>query len=268
MQAGKGNSGQRAGHRELDRLVADTAHAVGAYACLLYLAAPDRSALCLEVAAGLPPQPLSPWQRVGLSVPLPVNDAVRERRLVWVGSGEQMARRYPRAALAVPYHYALAAAPVLDGDTARGALLLLWSGRHPDRLALRQRTRLRAAADAVARQLRRAAAEGHPLRPCGRLRLLSEPAPEVAPEQSLAAAGFAERLPEGCCALDLEGRITFVTRTAAELVGQSADRLLGALPWDVLPWLHDPVFEDRYRSALISRLPTAFPALRPPDTWL
>lgn len=38
---------------------------------------------------------------------------------------------------------------------------------------------------------------------------------------------------------------------------------MGALPWEVLPWLDDPVYEDRYRAAVISRQATSFTALRP-----
>ncbi len=83
-----------------------------------------------------------------------------------------------------------------------------------------------------------------------------------------AAADFAERLPGGSLALDLESRITFLTRSAADLLGRDAEQLLGTVPWQALPWLDDPVVEDRYRTAVISRQPTSFTALRPPDQWL
>ncbi|URN13698.1 PAS domain-containing protein [Streptomyces radiopugnans] len=87
-------------------------------------------------------------------------------------------------------------------------------------------------------------------------------------QSALAAEDFAERLPGGCCALDLEGRITFVSSGGAELLGRSADQLLGTRPWHSLPWLDDPVYEDRYRAAVVSREPVSFTARRPPGRWL
>lgn len=77
-----------------------------------------------------------------------------------------------------------------------------------------------------------------------------------------------DRLPGGYVGLDLNGRITLVTPAAAELVDADPDRLLGALPWEALPWMDVPHVEDRYRAALISRTPQTFRVLRPPGTWL
>ncbi|WP_369687597.1 SpoIIE family protein phosphatase [Streptomyces somaliensis] len=85
---------------------------------------------------------------------------------------------------------------------------------------------------------------------------------------AMAAADFAERLPEGCCALDLRGRIAYISAKGAALLGGDPQALLGTLPWQALPWLDDPVYEDRYRAAVISRRPVAFTACRPPDRWL
>lgn len=51
-------------------------------------------------------------------------------------------------------------------------------------------------------------------------------------------------------------------------MGAAPDRLLGALPWEALPWMDVPHVEDRYRAALISRTPQSFRVLRPPGTWL
>jgi GAF domain-containing protein len=87
-------------------------------------------------------------------------------------------------------------------------------------------------------------------------------------QTGLAAADYLERLPEGALALDLEGRIVFATDSAARLLGRSADRLLGTRPWQSLPWLDDPVYEDQYRTAVVSRAPVSFTALRPPDQRL
>ncbi|MFD2354366.1 PAS domain-containing protein [Nonomuraea ferruginea] len=47
-------------------------------------------------------------------------------------------------------------------------------------------------------------------------------------------------LPEGYLALNLEGRITFLTPSAAELLGDSPSQLLGRRAWEALPWLNTP----------------------------
>ncbi|MCZ0972380.1 SpoIIE family protein phosphatase [Streptomyces albulus] len=56
--------------------------------------------------------------------------------------------------------------------------------------------------------------------------------------------------------------------SAARLLGAGAARLLGSRPWEALPWLAGPVFEDRCRAAVISRRPASFTARRPPAQWL
>ena len=61
------------------------------------------------------------------------------------------------------------------------------------------------------------------------------------------------RLPYGLCSLDLHGRVGFANAAAAELLGVPVSRLLGTQLWAAVPWLNDPVYEDRYRAALISQ---------------
>ncbi|WP_446047970.1 SpoIIE family protein phosphatase, partial [Streptomyces olivaceus] len=100
-------------------------------------------------------------------------------------------------------------------------------------------------------------------------RTLPPPAPRTpSPAEATALSAFVGRLPGGSCALDLEGRITFVTPGAAGLLGADRAGLVGALPWEALPWMDVPHVEDRYRAALVSRRPQAFTVLRPPGTWL
>ncbi|WP_410535555.1 SpoIIE family protein phosphatase [Streptomyces sp. KL2] len=254
-----------------DRLEAEFLEVVrgtGASVGVLYLLPPDGDVLRLAMLYGAPLDFVAPWMRVGLAAPVPAADAVRENRLVWVGGQEDMARAYPRTAVAMPYHFALAAAPVVT-DRVRGVLLLLWPGTHSQRITPRRRDNVVSNCRRLARLLDEEEAAGRSVGAAARPRVLSPGTARTGRSRSaLAAEDFAERLPGGCCALDLEGRITFVSSGGAELLGRSADQLLGTRPWHSLPWLDDPVYEDRYRAAVVSREPVSFTARRPPGRWL
>ncbi|MER7703978.1 SpoIIE family protein phosphatase [Kitasatospora sp. NPDC097605] len=83
-----------------------------------------------------------------------------------------------------------------------------------------------------------------------------------------AAAAAVERLRDGVFSLDPDGRITYANHSVELLLQARREDLVGHHPWQVLSWLSDPVYENRYRAALLSQRPTAFLALRPPDNWL
>jgi PAS domain-containing protein len=145
-----------------------------------------------------------------------------------------------------------------------------WPGSHPLELSDRERDHLTASCARLALRLERAAAKQRPL--------LSEPdllAPSTAPATgTLGTLGTVEavrmvaRLPYGMCALDLNGRISFANAATADMLGVPVSGLLGTHLWASVPWLNDPVYEDRYRAALISQHVTSFVALRPPGDWL
>ncbi|WP_133914298.1 SpoIIE family protein phosphatase [Streptomyces sp. NBC_00582] len=250
----------------LDAAFAETVRRTGASIGALYLLAPDERLLSLEAVCGVPVEFAAPWARVALASPAPVADAVREDRMVWVGSQEEMVRSYPRTAVVLPYPLALAAAPV-SGVRRWGTLLLMWPATRPPHMTPRERGNITSSCRRLARLLEEAAERTGPARrerpravPVGAGRGYAPPA--------LAVADFVERLPGGSCALDLEGRLTYVSTGAGDLLGREADQLLGTVPWQSLRWLDDPVYEDRYRAAVISREPVSFTACRPPDLWL
>ncbi|WP_051838223.1 SpoIIE family protein phosphatase [Streptomyces sp. NRRL F-2580] len=266
--------------RGLDRLdgpLADLVEETGASVGMVYLLGWGERVLRLGLVAGAPPPITAPWARVSLDEAVPVSDAVRERRLVWLGGGqEEVARRYPRLGLVLPYEFLLAAAPLADGDgddDVRGGLVLLWPVWHPPRLSEQERVALETFAGRAGQALRQAAAEGleaggewppegDPRFVPARVRRQEDPA------RAAAALDFTERMPLGCCALDLDGQITYINAAGADLVGAEAPQLLGRRPWEVLPWLRDPLVEDRYRAAVVARRPTGFTAVRPPDVRL
>ncbi|MBU6533496.1 SpoIIE family protein phosphatase [Streptomyces mayonensis] len=253
----------------MESAMAAVVRASGAFGGILYALPPGDDALWQVLVAGVPQEMAAPWRRVGRDAPMPVADAVREGRLVWCGGREEMARQYPRVALVLPYEFALAAAPVVSGTTVRGALVLLWPGDRPPELGPGEREVIGTGCRRLAECLRRSADRGDPLRPADRPRTLPPPEPRMpSPTEATALSAFVERLPGGSCALDLEGRITFVTPGAAGLLGADRAALVGALPWEALPWMDVPHVEDRYRAALVSRRPQTFTVLRPPETWL
>ncbi|MGX1471812.1 UNVERIFIED_CONTAM: serine phosphatase RsbU (regulator of sigma subunit)/PAS domain-containing protein [Streptomyces canus] len=250
---------------DLDAVFAETVRRTGASIGALYLVAPDERLLRLDVLCGAPPEFAAPWARIPMAAPAPVAVAVRENRLVWVGSQEEMVRAYPRTAVVLPYPLALVAAPV-TGARRWGALLLMWPASRPPYMTGRERGNIASSCRRLARLLEEAAAHGKSPSGDDRPRVV---AVERRPESpAMAAADFAERLPGGSCALNLEGQFTYLSSGACDLLGCEAGRLLGTLPWQSLRWLDDPTYEDCYRAAVISREPVSFTACRPPDRWL
>ncbi|WP_128984024.1 SpoIIE family protein phosphatase [Streptomyces roseicoloratus] len=247
----------------LGTALADTVRHTGASAGVVYLLDEATRTLRLAVLCGLPEEVAWPWHRIPLTSAVPISDAVRENRLVWVGSQEDMVRTYPRVAASLPYRFALAATPLPGRSRPWGGLVLLWPAAHPERASRRERGHIAAEARRIAHVLE---LSPDPPRAPEQPRRVPLTQPHAYADRSpQAAADYAERLPEGTLALDLEGRITFVNAVAAALLGSTADRLLGTRPWHSLPWLDQPAVEDSYRTAVISREPVEFTALHPPD---
>ncbi|WP_415953938.1 SpoIIE family protein phosphatase [Streptomyces sp. KLOTTS4A1] len=252
-----------------DSVLADVMRDTGASVGLLYLLPPTERVLRLALAGGVSGQIAAPWARIPLDAAIPVADAIRERSMVWLGSQEDVARRYPRVGIVLPYDFMLAAAPIAGSGTVWGGLVLLWPARRPPQLSAAEEDSINACCRHAAALLHQAAGSGRRLQPPDEPRMLPAPHPhEADPVQAAAALEFTARLPMGCCALDLDGRLTFINPAGTELVGARTGALLGNRPWEVLSWLRDPAFEDRYRAAVVSRQPTSFTARSPAGTWL
>ncbi|MFE7836099.1 SpoIIE family protein phosphatase [Streptomyces sp. NPDC057474] len=257
------------GPQALESVLIEVARESGTSVTAVYLLPPEEPVLQLAVLGGVPWEISMPWARVALKASSPVSDAVREHRLVWVSGQEELARRYPRLALVVPYRFTLAAAPITTGTATWGGLVLQWPASHPPRPSPRERDEITGACHRLGLLLREAAADGHPVRPAAEPVMLPPLRSRIAgPAEAQAAVDFAERLPGGCCSLGVDGRITFVSTRAAELLGADIPDLLGAKPWEALRWLDGPTAEDSYRTAVLSHEPMSFIARRPPDRWL
>ncbi|WP_240439310.1 SpoIIE family protein phosphatase [Streptomyces europaeiscabiei] len=253
------------GEASLDQVLSGTVQRTGALAAGVYLLPATEPVLCLAAVCGVPVMAVAPWRRVAVSAVGPLSEAVREDRLVWVGRQEDMARLYPSASAGLPYQFALAFAP-LHGVRRWGALALVWPKSHPSSLTRRERGHILSSASSLTQVLDQAPAPWSiPDQP--RAVPLRRPGPDPA-QSGLAAVDLLQRMPVGALGFDLQGRITYLNDAAARLLGRRADRLLGTLPWQSVPWLDDPVHEDHYRTAVFTREPVAYTALRPPDHWL
>ncbi|MCF3962849.1 SpoIIE family protein phosphatase [Streptomyces fuscigenes] len=253
----------------MDATMADLVRDSGAFVGMLYVLPPGEDALWLVLMTGAPQEMADPWRRVALNDLSPAADAVRERRPVWIEDQEDMARHYPRLGLVLPYEFALLAVPVVAGTVPRGSLVLLWPADHPPGLSPEERDAVDKGTDRFAGLLQEAADRGEPVLPADRPRTLP-PHAEVtpSPDEAAAMSAFVDRLPGGSCALDTQGHLTFVSPAAAALLDAERADLVGALPWEALPWMDVPQAEDRYRAALATRQPQAFTVQRSEDVWL
>ncbi|MEO3870046.1 SpoIIE family protein phosphatase [Nonomuraea sp. B12E4] len=248
----------------LDDLLAEAVSGTGAHIGAAYLLAEDGRVLLMDAALGLPAALARALSRIRTNDPVPIAAAVREQRLIWLSCREQLARSFPVAALTMPYHFAVAAVPIRCGGAVRGGFLLLWPAGHMARLSPRK---LGVIEDVCARAgdtLRRATERGRPILPEPRPRILDPRSVRPAdPRADLVALDCLNRLPEGFCVLDADGRVTLVTAPAADLLRSRPAELVGARPWERLPWLGDPAFEDRFRAAVVGRQVTRYTARGP-----
>ncbi|MEU8107193.1 SpoIIE family protein phosphatase [Nonomuraea muscovyensis] len=248
----------------LDELLAATVAVTKAHMGALFLLPPGEGVLLMSSAVGIPAPIAHQWVRIRLEDPVPAAAAVRERRLVWLADHEDMARRFPGVALSLPYHFSLAAMPIHAGGVDRGSLVLLWPEPHPAELTPHELEVMEGTTRRMGALIRRAADRGESLLPGSRPRILSPRGDgQVDPVAARAALDYLNRLPWGACAMDMEGRVTFITPQAADLLGVDPADLLCMRPWEVLPWMGDPVFEDHYRQAVLSHRPTSFTARHP-----
>ncbi|MDC7340149.1 SpoIIE family protein phosphatase [Streptomyces lydicus] len=234
----------------------------------LYVLARDEPVLQLTVMSGVPAPFLAPWSRVALAAPIPVAVATRRQRLVWAGGHQQLARDFPVRRWRSPTtsRWPRRRSP----RPPSGWAPCCCCGLRVIRRSCRRRRRRRWRPPAGGwRPSWRPAPPRPPHPPPDAPRVLAvPPVRTVDAEQALAAVDYLERLPGGACALDLDGRITLVTTGAMELLGEQESRLIGERPWEALPWLRDPAFEDRYRAAVLSRRPVSFTARHPSHQWL
>ncbi|MEV4284506.1 GAF domain-containing SpoIIE family protein phosphatase [Nonomuraea bangladeshensis] len=248
----------------LDDLLIQAITGTGAHIGAVYLLADDGRVLLMDVQLGMPEPIAMSWARLRVGDPVLVPRAVREDRLIWVSGREDLARQFPSAALSLPYHFASAVSPIRGGGRVWGALLLVWPAGYSHTLSREQRDVIDTSSAALARLLQREADRGEPITPGPRPRILNpRPARAADTASQLIALQAFNRLPEGYCSIDVEGRISLITAPAAEMLSVYTSELQGERLGEALPWLDDPLYEDLYRSAVVSGRVTAFTARHP-----
>ncbi|MGW1667979.1 SpoIIE family protein phosphatase [Streptomyces sp. NPDC002324] len=260
-----GSGGSPGAADPLGESLAAAVRRTGARSGGVYLLDPAEATLGLIALCGVPVDAFAPWWRAPYSVHGPSQDAVRNERLVWVSSLEELARCYPRVAAGIPYQLAFAVHPLSEVRHCRGALLLMWAPGRSPRLSRRERGHIAFSARRIARVLDAAAVP--PVIP-DRPRFVRPHRAAPVPQSGPAAAEMVERLPLGTLAVDQGGYVTYVNAAAAGLLGRPAEQLLGTQPWQSLTWLDNIAYMDAYRTAMSSREPVALTVLRPPDHWL
>ncbi|TMR22887.1 hypothetical protein ETD86_09975 [Nonomuraea turkmeniaca] len=249
------------GSSRLDELLITAVADTGAHIGAVYLLAEDGQVVLMDAQVGMPASVASVWARVRWNERVPIAAAVRQRHMIWLSDREHMARTFPTAAVVLPYDFAAAISPIRTGDTVWGGLTLLWPAGPATRLSRRLRTAIDTTCARMGEVLREAAEKGRPITPGPGPRVLSpRPLHAAEPNAPVVALECLDRLPEGYCSLDVEGRVTLITAPAANLLGGCTSELLGERPWAALPWLRDPIFEDRHRAAVFSREATSFTA--------
>ena len=100
----------------------------GAVAGSVVMVADDGETLELVPASGYAAGVIDTWQSVSIHDNTPLADAIRLRRLVWVGSMAARAERYPELYARYPNagEHALAAVPLVIGERAIGAIGMLF----------------------------------------------------------------------------------------------------------------------------------------------
>lgn len=242
----------------IDHAFDHTARAVGAHIGSLLLHVPEQQVLQMTSVVGAPGRLARPWSRVALASSVPAAEAARSRTPILVADQQEMAHRFPHAALVFPYSVGLYVVPLLADGVCFGVMQLMWPGSHAE-LSATELTTTGRAADRMARTLKEAADLGHPVYPRDEPLAVQQP-PGL---RDGSAAALTERIPEGFVALDHLCRVTFVSTCAVRLLGSDRADLLGSDIGDVLPWLADPANDNAYLSALLSRMPAGFTAKRP-----
>lgn len=251
--------------RVLARTCVHAVQAVGGFAGGVYLRSGAEGPLLLAVVSGLPGRLFRPWWRMHVNRPYPVAEAYRSGQSVHLPDAEVSMRRFPQLMAGLPFPFGSLYEPVMAGPERFGVLFVLRPATPGVPVDAADRERLRTAADGLAAELAARAGAGEPVSWTG------DPVGVPPPDTAQGAREALERLTLAVLSVDREGRIRYVNRSAAALLGLGAPELRGRVLWQAVPWLGQPAYEDHFRGAFMSGEPVRFPARlgRQPDAdWV
>lgn len=242
--------------RELARAAVDAVQAVGGFAGGVYLRSGAEGPLLLAVLTGLPGRLFRPWWRMHVNRPYPVAEAYRSGQPVHLPDADAAMRRFPQMMAGLPFPFGSVYEPVMAGAHRFGVLFVLRPATPGGRVDAVDRERLRSAADGLGASLAALASAGDPVTWTG------DPVCVPPPDTAQGAREAVERLSLALLSMDRGGRIRYVNRAAAVLLGLGAPELRGRVVWEAVPWLGQPAYEDHFRRVFMSAQPVRFPARR------
>ncbi|MFJ3173674.1 SpoIIE family protein phosphatase [Streptomyces roseus] len=251
--------------RVLARTCVDAVQAVGGFAGGIYLRSGVEGLLLLAVVSGLPGRLFRPWWRMQVNRPFPVAEAFRSGQSVHLPDAEVAMRRFPQLMAGLPFPFGSFYEPVMAGPERFGVLFVLRPATPGVPVDAADRELLRSAADGLAGELAALTGAGEAVSWTG------DPVGVPPPDTAQGAREAVERLALALLSVDREGRIRYVNRAAAALLGTDAPELRGRMLWQAVPWLGQPAYEDHFRGAFMSGEPVRFPARlgRQPDAgWV
>ncbi|MFK0049280.1 SpoIIE family protein phosphatase [Streptomyces sp. NPDC090741] len=251
--------------RVLARTCVDAVQAVGGFAGGIYLRSGAEGSLLLAVVTGLPVRLFRPWWRMHVNRPYPVAEAYRSGQSVHLPDAEVAMRRFPQLMAGLPFPFGSLYEPLMAGSQRFGVLFVLRPATPGASVNAADRERLRTAADGLAEGLAALSAAGEPVLWTG------DPVGVPPPDTAQGAHEAVERLTLAVLSMNREGRIRYVNRAAADLLGLGAPELHGRVLWQAVPWLGQPAYEDHFRGVFMSGEPVRFPARlgRQPDAgWV
>ncbi len=201
------------------------------------------------------------WRRIPAHAPTPAGDAMAQRQPVVIGSGAELAARYPALGELVEMgHYcATATFPLLlstalahPGNrevTVLGFVSFDWDCNHA--MSEAELGYLGALAQLCAQALERA-------------RMYEAEHAARAQVESMLAA-----ISDAFFALDRDWRFTYVNERALAVTGAVREEVLGHVVWEAFPDIVGTVFERLYRHAMEQGVAVAFEAFYPRlEMWL
>jgi PAS domain S-box-containing protein len=209
---------------------------LGASAALVYHTGESGTALDLVCASGYMPESIEHVRRVAIHASHPAAHVLRTRAPVFVSSAAEMRARFPQAEIGNE-DGSWCAVPLVADERGIGAIVFNFASGvalGPDEQSL-----LGSLAHQCAQAIDRA-----------RLFVAEMRAKDAIAAVQRRQATVLEAIADGFVTFDREWRYGYINRVAAELIGQSAESLVGRVLWDVHPGHDDTAFALVLRHAM------------------